>query len=56
MDFINFSYTHENFDADYDFESFKVVSLFVYLLLAKTGSIHISLTTGPISPFFRILM
>ena len=52
MDFIHFSYTYVNFDADYDFDSFKVVSLFVCLLLTRTGSIHISLTTGPISPFF----
>ena len=52
MDFINFCYTYVNFDADYDFDSFKVVSLFVCLLLTRTGSIHISLTTGPISPLF----
>ena len=52
MDCINFSYTYVNFDADYDFESFKVVSLFVCLLLIRTGSIHIFLTTGPISSMF----
>ena len=52
MDFIYFWYTYVNFDADYDFDSFKVVSLFVCLLFTRTGSIHISLTTGPISPFF----
>ena len=52
IDFIHFSYTFVNFNADYDFDTFKVVSLFVCLLLTRTGSIHISLTTGPISPFF----
>ena len=54
MDFIHFSYTYDNFDADYDFDSFKVVSLFVCLFSTITGCIPISLTTGPISPIFFI--
>ena len=52
MDFIHFSYTYVNFDADYEFDSFKVVSLFVCLVWTRTGSIPISLTTGPISSIF----
>ena len=55
-DFVQISYTYVNFDARYDFASFKFVSLFVCLLLTKSGSSHISLTDGPILLIFGIPM
>ena len=55
-DFVQISYTYVNFDARYDFASFKFVSLFVCLLLTKSGSSHISSTDGPILLIFGIPM
>ena len=55
-DFFQISYTYVNFDARYDFANFKFVSLFVCLLLTKSGSSHISLTDGRILLIFCILM
>ena len=43
-------------DAYYDFDSFKDVSLFVCLLLTKSGSSHISLTDNLIPLIFGIPM
>ena len=55
-DFVQISYAYVNFDGQYDFASFKFVSLFVCLLLTKSGSSHISSTDGPILLIFGIPM
>ena len=36
-DFALFLYTYVKLDADYDFDDFKVVSLFVCLVLTRSG-------------------